>query len=94
MNPILLQVLGLVAFINAYKAVKARNLAKSGTLPTTRVPVRRSLTFKCFTIVAVTYIAVTVAGAAIEAAGMREIMRLYKLETREMCKLREMYKLN
>jgi len=89
MNPNLLQVLGLVAFVDAHKALKARHSAESGTLPTSPIPVRSSLTFKeCFTIVAVTYIAVTVAGAAIDAAGMREIIKLNKLETREMYKLR------
>ncbi|DBB11063.1 TPA: hypothetical protein ACH3X3_006528 [Trebouxia sp. C0006] len=38
-NPILLQVLGLVAFIPAHKDIKAKNLAESGALPTSPFPV-------------------------------------------------------
>ncbi len=92
MNPVLLQVLGLVAFINAHKDLQARNVAESGTLPKSPVPVRRSLTFKCLT-VAVAYIALSAARAATEAAENRETMRLYKRETKELHKLKEMFKL-
>lgn len=93
MNPVLLQVLGLVAFINAHKDLRARNVAESGTLPKSPVPVRRSLTFKCLTTVAVAYIALSAAHAATEAAENRETMRLYKRETKELHKLKEMFKL-
>lgn len=96
MNLILLQVLGLVAFINAHKASKARNLAESGTVPTSPIPVRQPRTFKkCFTIMVVTYIALSVVGAAIEGAvegwqtrQMYKLEQLHKLETRGMYMLR------
>jgi len=97
MNHILLQVLGLVAFIKAHKDLKARNLAESATLPTSPVPVRRSRTFKeCFTTVALVYIASSLIGAAINVAvEARETRHVYNDCMRQLLKpgTRDMYKL-
>ena len=99
MDHILLQVLGLVALINAHKDSKARNLAESGALPTSQVPVRRPRTFRqCLTTVAVAYIACSMVCAVImgadgprETRHMQELRQMHKLES---CRLmRDMYKL-
>ena len=92
---ILLQVLGLVAFIRAHKDLKARNLAESGSLPTSPVPVRRSRTFKeCFTTAAVVYMGCSVVAAIIGANVTWETNKLRQLHALENLRLtKEMYKL-